>query len=181
MLTFLHASLLQILTLASHNSYCGLAMANGASNTTLLDSTRCALPCSDSQYTENCGGSSTLVLFQNAVLFPVPSAASSSVASSSTTASSSTAPPSTTSTSSSASASASPSVPALPAGWSYDNCRSEGTSGRGLVGYVYGSNSMTVEACIQTCDSKGFATGKSWFSHTEHSMPCSSSFPFPSL
>lgn len=105
------------------DSYCGYSMSNGATNTTLLDASKCAMPCSDKTYSESCGGASTLSLFQNTALYP--------------------------------------NTVTLPTGWAYDTCRIEGTSGRGLVGYQFSSNSMTVETCVSTCDSKGYAIGKS--------------------
>jgi hypothetical protein len=49
--------------------YCGYAMANGASNTTLLDETKCGITCANNN-NENCGGSSTLSLFNNPSLYP---------------------------------------------------------------------------------------------------------------
>ncbi|WWC67290.1 uncharacterized protein I206_101198 [Kwoniella pini CBS 10737] len=50
--------------------YCDFSMRNGASNTTLLDSSKCAYKCANNT-NENCGGSSTLELFQNPALYPV--------------------------------------------------------------------------------------------------------------
>ncbi|WWC57615.1 uncharacterized protein I303_100147 [Kwoniella dejecticola CBS 10117] len=50
--------------------YCDFSMRNGASNTTLLDSSKCAMKCANNT-NENCGGSSTLELFQNPALYPV--------------------------------------------------------------------------------------------------------------
>ncbi|KAJ9104208.1 hypothetical protein QFC19_004025 [Naganishia cerealis] len=105
----------------SSECYCGYSMSNGASNTTLLASSKCAMPCSDKTYSESCGGAGTLSLFENTALYPTVT---------------------------------------LPTGWTYDNCRTEASSGRGLTGYSFTSDSMTLETCLKTCDSKGFAIGK---------------------
>ncbi|WWD22710.1 hypothetical protein CI109_107203 [Kwoniella shandongensis] len=50
--------------------YCDFAMRNGASNTTLLDSSKCKMTCANNT-NENCGGSATLNLFNNPSLYPV--------------------------------------------------------------------------------------------------------------
>lgn len=50
-------------------SYCGMSMSNGASNTTLLDASRCASACPDKSVTETCGGAYTLNLFENTALY----------------------------------------------------------------------------------------------------------------
>jgi hypothetical protein len=44
-------------------------MRGDSSNTTLLPSTRCAVSCPNNQY-ENCGGGSTLTLFNNPSKYP---------------------------------------------------------------------------------------------------------------
>ncbi|KAL7424676.1 hypothetical protein Q5752_000360 [Cryptotrichosporon argae] len=51
--------------------YCGYALANGATNATLLDASSCSMKCASNTY-ETCGGSSTLDLFVNPALFPQP-------------------------------------------------------------------------------------------------------------
>ncbi|OCF34866.1 hypothetical protein I316_03412 [Kwoniella heveanensis BCC8398] len=50
--------------------YCDFAIRNGASNTTLLSSDKCGMACANNT-NENCGGSSTLTLFNNPALYPV--------------------------------------------------------------------------------------------------------------
>ncbi|WRT68783.1 uncharacterized protein IL334_005763 [Kwoniella shivajii] len=49
--------------------YCGYFMVNGASNTTLLDESKCGSVCA-ANTNENCGGSSTLDLFNNPSMYP---------------------------------------------------------------------------------------------------------------
>ncbi|OXC63157.1 hypothetical protein AYX13_06867 [Cryptococcus neoformans] len=51
--------------------YCDFEMRNGASNTTLLASEKCNLACAANS-NENCGGSSTLTLFNNPSLYSAP-------------------------------------------------------------------------------------------------------------
>ncbi|WVW81296.1 hypothetical protein I302_103287 [Kwoniella bestiolae CBS 10118] len=50
--------------------YCDFAMRNGATNTTLLAASQCGKACANNT-NENCGGSSTLELFNNPSLYPV--------------------------------------------------------------------------------------------------------------
>ncbi|ORY26506.1 hypothetical protein BCR39DRAFT_256661 [Naematelia encephala] len=107
--------------------YCDVTMRNGASNTTLLDETKCGSTCANNSY-ENCGGSSTLELFNNPSLYPVTK---------------------------------------LPAGWTANGCRTEGSSSRALTGYSFTSSSMTNELCITTCGSKGYI-----YAGAEYSQEC---------
>lgn len=158
-----------------------MAMAPTASNTTLLSSSRCAMSCSDGQYTENCGGSSTLTLFQNVGLYPAPnvasSAVSSSTAASSTVASSSSvaassatlsnASPASSSSSSVASTSATSSSTAAAAsstgvkstvasGYKELGCVQEASGARALTGASYSSTTlMSRQSCTAFCASKG--------------------------
>ncbi|KAJ7173130.1 glyoxal oxidase N-terminus-domain-containing protein [Mycena crocata] len=46
--------------------------------------------------------------------------------------------------------------PTLPTGWAYVACTKELASGRLLNGFTFTSNSLTVESCVATCQSRGF-------------------------
>lgn len=152
-------------------------MAPTASNTTLLDSSRCSMACSDSQYTENCGGSSTLLLFQNAALYPAPVVVSSSTVASSTSASSTSVVVSTAAatsssataiasnvasssasvvSSSTAAAAASTGVQStLSPGFKDVGCVAEASGARALTGASYSSSKMSRQSCTAFCASKG--------------------------
>ncbi|KAJ7291038.1 glyoxal oxidase N-terminus-domain-containing protein [Mycena rebaudengoi] len=52
--------------------------------------------------------------------------------------------------------SSTPVPPVLPAGWSFNGCVQEPSSGRTLTNYSFIDSAMTIDKCVATCHTKGF-------------------------
>ncbi|KAI4121620.1 MAG: hypothetical protein LQ338_006265 [Usnochroma carphineum] len=122
--------------------YCGSTIGNGAAVTSQGD---CSMTCSG-DYTEYCGAGNRLTVYGlNGTAPASPSGTSTSASGTSTSASSAS-----TSTASTSVTGAPTAVPSA-AGFAYQGCYTEGTSGRALGDSQTAYDGMTVEKCAAYC------------------------------
>ena len=133
--------------LKSRSGYCGNALLNGATTST-VDSSQCSSACSGNS-AEKCGAAYKLMLYYQANPPASTSAApTSSAASSTATTSRSTTVSSTTS---------SPAATSTARGFTAVGCVAEASSGRALTSASYQTSNMTVEYCQTLCSGYHYA------------------------
>ena len=127
--------------------YCGNTVANG--NGPAPDKAAgCSMPC-NGDATETCGGSNRINLFKATGTSPSSSATG-------TTTSTAVSTPTSTGTASK-----------LPAGWKYQGCYQEGSTGRDLMYQQPDSTKNTIESCVNTCVGRGYSVAG-----TEYGSQC---------
>jgi hypothetical protein len=151
--------------------YCGNTLQTGS---VLAPTTDCSMLCDGNKF-EYCGAGNRLDIYQLNGTAVISTSTSSTAAATSGTVS-------TTSATSAATA--------LPSGWKYDGCYTEGTSGRALSHGQPDSQTNTVEGCVNTCAGLGYTIAGMEFStqcycdnfvyngaaptaETDCNMPCS--------